>query len=128
MGDAANNAANNAASDAASIVNDIKVIFKNFEKDGKNYLVANEIDDGTGPKWITGKVIQENAAAGSYVENKFTQAEDVTFDATKNLLNLKFKDGSQIEIDIERSSGGAKKSRKSKKRVHRRRRHTMNKK
>jgi hypothetical protein len=105
---------------------DIRVIFKNA---GDNFIFANKLDkgDGTPPQDIPAKTIAEKIAAGTYINGTFTRAKNVEAEGNKIKIFMEDSENLSTEIDLTQR-GGAKKSRKSKKRIHRKRRRTMNKK
>ena len=101
----------------------ISVIFKDT---GDGFIFANKLDKGDGNIIdIPAKTIVEKNAAGSFENEKFTRAKNVTESNNKILITM--DDGKSTLFDLNQR-GGAKKSRKSKKRIHRKRRRTMNKK
>jgi hypothetical protein len=106
---------------------EISVIFKKL---GDGLIFANKLvkADGT-VTYIPAKTIVDNTAAGTYDGTTFTRALQLK-EESNNKITIILNDDDSREIDLGEinKTGGAKKSRKPKKRVHRRRRRTMNKK
>ena len=104
---------------------DISVIFKDA---GGGLIFANELDKGdeTPRENIPAKTIAVAKAAGIFDKNgKFTRAIDVKQNGDQLLVYMSNNDMRIVNLT---KRGGAKNHRKSKKRIHRKRRRTMNKK
>jgi hypothetical protein len=112
-----------AQQDAPLRLPDISVIFKDA---GGGFIFANKVDKGDGnvPENIPAETIAKKTAAGTYDGNTFTRADGV--EVNQNVLTITVGDKTQ-NFDLT-TRGGAKNHRKSKKRIHRKRRRTMNKK